>query len=230
MALGLNYESTGGDFESKPYVNYDSRAGRITAVERIQNAAGAWEQSKADITNNFAMVFDLASIQVGWIEFSAQGPKKALVPLGQPLPAKPSPEHKQGYLLNIYSKALGVREFSSVAKVALAGMDALHTAYEAAPESKQGMLPVVALSTVRPIETEFTNKQGQRQKNTNYEPVWGIVKWVPRPPAMPPLSAQPVATLAPSQPTPPPRAAQPVPAPPPVAPVAPPVVDEDPFA
>lgn len=219
MALGLQTEG-GGSFEARPYVKYDAKAGRMFSVDRVQSADG-WANQQNDITNGFAAVFDFDSIDVGWMEFTATGPKHALVKLGQPLPPKPSDTAKQGFRLMIYNKNLlgeAPREFSSTAKAVLAAVDALHTAYEAAPERRNGLLPVVQMTGVQVVET--TSKHGT---NRNYQPVLAIAQWVPRPAALM-VNQKPTASAAPpagvTVPT-APRAATPVPPPPPVAAVQP---------
>jgi hypothetical protein len=222
MALGLQTEAGSGNFEARPYVKYDSKAGRMFSVDRVQGPEG-WQNQTTDITNGFAAVFDMANVEVGWIAFTAQGPNLALVPLGQPLPAKPGADHKQGFRLNVYSKALGAREFSATAKAVLGSIDALHTAYEAAPESKQGLLPVVRLDGVDVVET-----QGPKGTNRNYAPKLSIAQWVPRPAA---LAPKPTASAAPpAQQTSAKPMAAPVAPPPPVAAAAPePALDPNNF-
>lgn len=219
MALGLQTESGTGTFEARPYCKYDSKAGRMFSVDRVQGAAG-WENQTADITNGFMAVMDLANVEVGWLAYTNQGPNVLLVPLGQPLPAKPSQDHKQGFRMRIYSKQLGVREFSATAKAVLGSVDALHNQYEAAAEAKQGMLPVVRLDGVEVIET-----QGPKGTNRNYAPKFSIAQWVARPAALqtaPQPDTRPTASAAPPAAAPAaPRAATPVPPPPPVAAAAP---------
>ena len=51
-------------------------------------------------------------------------------------------------------------------------MNALHTAFEAAPEAAMGKIPVVKMTSADPV------KAGQA---TNYQPVFQIVAWVDRP-------------------------------------------------
>lgn len=225
MALGLVTESGAGNFEARPYIKFDAKAGRFFSVDRAQGPEG-WSNQTADITNNFAAVFDLANIEVGWMAFTAQGPQHALVPLGQPLPAKPSGDHKQGFRFTVYKKAMGAREFSASAKAVLRAIDALHTAYEAAPEKAQGLLPVVQMTGVDVVET-----QGPKGVNRNYAPKFQIAQWVPRPEALkqkPAASAAPPVTAAPraAQPAPPPA---PVAAPPPAAQTAPAALNADDF-
>lgn len=221
MALGLNTES--GNFEARPFIKYDAKAGRMFRVDRVQGAAG-WESQSDDITNGFAAVFDFERIEVGWMEFTATGPKHALVPLGQPLPAKPAETSKQGFRLPVYNKNLlgeVAREFSSTAKAVLAAVDQLHTAYEAAPERRNGLLPVVQMTGVQVVETQ--SKMGT---NRNYAPVFTITQWVPRPPALQ-VAQKPTASAAPPAQQEAPKGATPV-GPPPAQPAAQPAPAFDP--
>jgi hypothetical protein len=174
MALGLNTGSNGADF--LPIAVYDARAGRLFKVERTQGVNG-WESERIDISSpapTFAV--DMGSISVGWAAFSTTGPDFHMVPLGQPLPARPSDQHKQAFKVRIAGKVLGgMREFAHSAKCVLAAMDDLHTRFEAAPEAAAGKIPIVKLAGTQPIVT--TGPQG---KSTNYAPQFEIVGWTAR--------------------------------------------------
>ncbi len=179
MALGLNTGSNGADF--LPIAIYDARAGRMFKVERAQVSTGGWESNRVDITSpppSFAV--DFGTIEVGWIVFAATGPDFQLVPIGQPLPAQPSKDYKQGFRVRIFGNVLdGLREFSHTAKCVLSAVDDLHTRYEAAPEAAAGKIPVVKLTGTTAVVT--TGPQG---KTTNYGPVFEIVTWTDRKPEM----------------------------------------------
>lgn len=173
MALGLDTVAT-GDFS--PIAIYDARAGRMFAVNRTQGTAG-WESTRVDITNP-APVFaiDMGSVTVGWISFTANGPDFNLVPLGHPLPAKPSADHKQGVRCKIAGNVLGgMREFSHTAKCVLGALDLLHSQYEESPEAVSGQIPVVRLSGMTPIVTK-----GPSGNTTNYAPIFEIISWTDR--------------------------------------------------
>ena len=58
----------------------------------------------------------------------------------------------------------------------------LYEKYEAAPESKQGLLPVVKVTGANPIKGNY---------GTNYEPVFVIEKWVSRPPELDATNKEP---------------------------------------
>lgn len=204
MTLGLNTESGGGDYAD--IIKYDARAGRMFRVDRAQDGGGQWQTNNVEITNGFQAVFDLENIQVGWALFAAGiAPSFLMVPLGQPLPDRPSDQHKQGFKVMVkLGKASGddARELSSCAKVVIGALDTLHTAYEAGKGANAGKLPVVALKGSTAVVST-----GKGQSSTNYAPVFEIVKWVARPaelggtasaaaPAQPASPSPPVETKA----------------------------------
>jgi hypothetical protein len=179
MALGINTQS-GGDF--LPVVKYDARAGRWSRVDRsINSFTGQWESRPEDITQVFGAVFDFASIQTGWIDYTT--PSFVLAPLGKDHPAKPGEKFKEGFRLPVkLAKAAGgdVREFSSTAKAVVGAVSELHDAYLEGEKGNAGMLPVVAMTGVRAIVTK--TPQGS---TTNYSPILRIERWVNRPPDLP---------------------------------------------
>jgi hypothetical protein len=218
--MGLGLTTGGGDIV--PHVRYDARAGRMFRADRVQGAGGQYETTLVDISQpppQFAM--DLANIEVGWIAYLQTGPDAKMVRVGQPMPAQPTKEHKQGFRVTIFAPKLlgGVREFASTAGAVKGAMNALHDAFEAAPEAKQGLVPIVAMTGTTPVVSN-----GGGQKTTNYAPVFQIVKWIERPaelaasaaPASPPTPAAHAPTPAQAAhvppPPPPPAAAAPAPA------------------
>ena len=222
MALGLNTSTSGADFT--PHMRYDARAGRLFRADRAQAGDGRWETTMVDITvppPQFLM--DLAQIEVGWLSYTGGAPDLRMVAFGTPLPPQPSKDHRQGFRVRVYAPKLlgGLREFASSAKVVIAAMDALHSAYEIAPEHAQGLVPVVSLSGTAPVSSK--TPQGT---TTNYAPVFRIEKWVTRPADLPigalPTAAAPVAFAPVPSPVAPAAAAhlptsRPVPPPPAVA-------------
>lgn len=224
MSLGLPTASGG---ERMPIIKYDARAGRLFRIDRAQNAAGQFESNPVEITPVFQAVFDLEHIEIGWLWFpSNAAPDMQLVPYGQPLPPRPSPNHAVGFRLNLQlGKSCGgdVREMASNAAASIKGMDALHDQYLAGVKANPGGLPVVRLAS-----TQAVVSQGKQQSSTNYAPVWEIAAWVARPAGLTPeavkairsgqtaepAAAAPVqATLGLNGSSPPPAAAPPPPAP-----------------
>ena len=213
MALGLSTGTSGAEFI--PHIRYDARAGRLFRADRAQGSDGRWQTTMVDISNpppQFLM--DLAQIEIGWLSYTGGTPDLQMVPFGAALPPPPSKEHRQGFRVRVFAPKLlgGLREFASSAKVVISAMDALHSAYEAAPERSQGLVPVVSLAGTTPVISK--TPQGS---STNYAPVFRIEKWVARPADLP-LDAATAAVPAPAAaPSAPPRH---VPPPSPVAPPA----------
>lgn len=177
-----------------PIVKYDGRAGRAARVDR-REVNGSWESENVDITNNFQAVFDMENIETGWLHFPmGSAPDIRTVKDGLPLPERPSDNHRHGYrLLMLLGKTCGgdVREMASSAKVAITAMDILDDQWKAGRKEHPGMLPVVKLAGSKAVVTSG-KPQGQPMSSTNYQPLWQIVKWLPRPPE---LSPEAIAAL-----------------------------------
>jgi hypothetical protein len=57
-----------------PIVKFDARSGKFTRVDRVQDEAGNWESDPHEIpADDFEVIADLASLQVGWIHFGGNG-------------------------------------------------------------------------------------------------------------------------------------------------------------
>lgn len=182
MGLGLPQATGGGDHT--PIIKYDARAGRIFRIDR-SNASGTWETDQVEITDGFQAVMDLAKIETGWLSFPAgAAPDIRTVPIGTPLPERPSPAHKTGFrVLMKLGKACGgdLREMAANSAVSIKGMDALYDAYLAAAGANVGKMPVVGLEKTVPVTTQGKDAAGKPQSSTNYQPVWIIKSWVAPP-------------------------------------------------
>lgn len=212
MAFGMNTQS--GNF--LPLVKYDARAGRFFRVEKDN---GITEQ--VDITSpDLKFAIDFGSIEVGYVQFSAQGPVRHMVPYdGRSLPAQPQDKGVDGKLLSrpgfyalVAGQAIGgIREWCSNAAILLNALDELFNLYAEQPEAAVGKIPLISIVSTVPI----TSGTGA-QKSTNYKPVFKIVGWVDR------LADMGERTVPPPAPKAIPAAAAPT-APPPAAPTPPPV-------
>lgn len=182
MALGFNYTTGGGDNgDIVPFVKYDARAGRFFRNDRSESN-GAYSNNAVDITSNFKAVMDLENLEVGYLLFAAgAAPAFMLVKLGEPMPQKPAGDGKWKQGVRVMMKLAAdcggdVRETSSNAAAFLKGFDDLHSLYEAGKAANPGKLPIVVLKTTMPI----TSGSGEK-KSTNYQPVFEISGWAPRP-------------------------------------------------
>lgn len=168
MALGINTESGSGNFV--PYSKWDARSGRW--YKKNPEPGG----SDIDITNNFAAIFDFSGIQVGWLAFAAgMAPSMVLAPIGQPMPPKPSDDHRQGFRMRIWlAKDLGggEHEVAATSKALLGAIDKLHDEYLKGAAAHPGHLPVVAMTGATAIETETP-----KGKTRNFAPNFQIVLW-----------------------------------------------------
>jgi hypothetical protein len=153
-----------------PYIKFDAKAGRWFT----KNEGESGDTEVKDMT----AIFDLYNIKLGWLLFTEGGAPEALWDNGKIEPP-PTPKHKRGFCLNLFSpqKIGGLREFRSNANAAITAIKELYEQqFETAPECKRGLMPLVTCENVRPVKSKF---------GTNYEPIFKIVKWVPRPQAMP---------------------------------------------
>jgi hypothetical protein len=179
MGLGLNYSSGGGG-DIIPFVKYDARAGRFFRNDRSESN-GQYSNEAVDITNSFKAVVDLENVEVGYMKFgTGTAPEFLLVRLGDPMPQRPADTgFKQGarLMMKLHASCGGdIREISGNAASFLKGIDELHSQYEAGKAANPGKLPIVMLETTIPI----TSGSGAK-KSTNYQPVFKISGWAPRP-------------------------------------------------
>ena len=222
--MALNLPSSAYNSHRLPIIKYDSRAGRAFRVDR-SDETGRWENNPTEITQTFQAIVDLDNIEVGWLHFPTGGaPDIRTVHVDEPLPDRPSDKHRSGFrVLMLLGKSSGgdVREMAANAQVSIKAMDLLHDAFVAGRPANPGLLPVVRLAGTIPVTTQG-KPNGQAVSSTNYQPVWQIVKWVPRPPELQPEAL----TAAANQPqqqaqTQAPAPQQPAQAPLPLAPPAP---------
>lgn len=172
MALGLSM----GDGDYTPYAKYDARAGRwFTKINDVD----------VDITDGFTAVFDLDTVEVGWMIFaSGVAPVYAVQDIRLGVPPQPRSDMRQGFKMNICLPSSiaggGVYEFSSTAKSVIRLIDRLHTEFVNAPEQAEGKLPVIKMNGTTVVETK-----GPSGVTRNYAPNLQIVSWVKRPESMP---------------------------------------------
>lgn len=171
--------SAGGDF--LPIVKYDARAGRMFRVDRTADSSGSFSSTPVDITDSFKAIADFENIETGWIDFATGGaPDFKLVPMGSPLPVKPTDKHKNGirFMLKLAKDCGGekpIRELAGVAKVFLNGIEKVYEEYEVGKAANAGKLPVITLAGSTPIKSGSGDKT-----STNYMPKFKIAAWAPR--------------------------------------------------
>jgi hypothetical protein len=161
MPLNLEPRSS-ADFT--PYLKFNGKAGRWY----IRNDTGMEEE-----VTQLTAIFDLANIKTGWILFS-EGAAPDTVWDNGAIPPAPSPKHKRGFSVNVFSPQLlsGLREFSSCSNGAIIAIRELYDTYEQTYDPSKKLVPVVTCESVQAVKSKF---------GTNYQPVFKLVKWVPRP-------------------------------------------------
>lgn len=174
MAL-MGTGNGGGGEDFMPYVKYDGKAGRIFRADKTDDGT-----NNVDITRTFKAVFDFENVSIGYIQYTTgAAPDFKLVPFGSPMPERPVGKYKPGIRMHVkLAKECGgdVREISSSASVFLAGINAVHDEYLKAAPANPGKLPVIVLHDTIPVTTKVKG-----QVATNYQPVFTIAGWAPRP-------------------------------------------------
>lgn len=161
--MSLYTPPSGGNFI--PYVKYNAKAGRWYCKKDDQEVE----------VQNPVFVADLAKAKKAWMFFmEGQAPNIVEFPTLDAQVAKPSENHKLGIIVRFFSKANfgGVVEMMTNSINTCKALGELYDKYEAAPESKQGKLPVVKFTGALPIKGNY---------GTNYEPQFEIDKWADRP-------------------------------------------------
>lgn len=141
---------------------------------RFSPQANAWSNQDGEFQME-KFVFDIENIQTGWMHI-ATGifefvPDDSLGRKG----AQPSPEHKRGFKVTFFNKAMGVAEWSANGAGSNMGLEALYKQVQAQASANAGKLPVVEYKGSRP------EKVG---KGSTRVPIFEVTGWVPRPPAL----------------------------------------------
>jgi hypothetical protein len=176
-------------------MKFSAKDGSFVRQDRHQGADGHWEKSETEMDLPFKVVMDMDAIEVGFIAFTTTGPDFRFVKVGEPMPIKPSDEHKEGFRIRMFNKEIGLREMSSSSKIVRNQMNDLHDAYLAGKADNPGKVPVVEITGSDRIQIE-TKAQGTQ---TFRSPKWSIAGWVDRPAGLDKAEAapEPAAVAAP---------------------------------
>ncbi|MFZ8993030.1 MAG: hypothetical protein ACO20L_10185 [Candidatus Puniceispirillaceae bacterium] len=177
MALGFTETSSSGGGDFLPIMKFSAKDGSFVRQDRHQGADGHWEKSETEMDLPFKVVMDMDAIEGGVIAFTTTGPDFRFVKVGEPMPIKPSDEHKEGFRIRMYNKEIGLREMSSSSKIVRNQMNDLHDAYLAGKADNPGKVPVIEITGSDRIQIE-TKAQGTQ---TFRSPKWSIAGWVDRP-------------------------------------------------
>jgi hypothetical protein len=141
---------------------------------RFSPQANAWSNQDGEFQME-KFVFDIENIQTGWMLIATGifefAPDDSLGRKG----AQPSPEHKRGFKVTFFNKAMGVAEWSANGAGSNMGLEALFKQVQAQAPANAGKLPVVEYKGSRP------EKVG---KGSTRVPMFEVTGWVSRPPAL----------------------------------------------
>jgi len=201
MAKSFFSSASSENTEYLPFIKYDARSGRLFRVGKDEDGATA----NVEITKTFKAVMDIDNYEQGFIEFGLGGtpPRYVVAHNMMPAPSKPAEgKFKSGFRVRLrLSKACGddVREFSSSAASVVKAFARLVEDFIAAEGANPGKLPVVQMSDTIPITSNIKQPDGTTMKTTNYEPVFEIVGWAPRPADLVAVEAKAAAAPAKQQ-------------------------------
>ena len=173
MAIGFSLEEKkGGNF--LPVIKFDAKAGDWLAVNREPQSDGSWEKTELELPTPFKFVADFANMEVGWISFKPGAVDFTMAKIGNPMPARPTPDHKQGVRIKIFLKEHGLREFANTSKNVLRAFDALHDQFVSAASAHPGQFPIVNVTGTETVKMQ-TKEQGELRFKV---PKWSIAGWV----------------------------------------------------
>jgi hypothetical protein len=176
MAIGINLEEKrGGNF--LPVLKFDAKAGLFIIVNREPQSDGTWEKNEIELDKGFKFVADLENLEVGWASFKPGAVNFTMSKVGERMPERPSPDHKQGIRCRIFLKEHGLREFAHTSKNVLRAFDALHDDYAKAADSNAGKMPVIEVTGTETVKMQ-TKDQGELRFRV---PKWHISGWVAPP-------------------------------------------------
>lgn len=149
-----------GNSSVEPYFKYNAKAGEFTIVLDANDV-----RTIASPT----FLADFEGIRVGWMRLrECQAPERVLDPSLAVSGPQPSPDHKRGFVLDVFLKEAGQLEFSSASTLTCIAIREAHDEWEALRGAHPGLCPAVKCIRVEPKRSKF---------GTNFQPVFSIVGW-----------------------------------------------------
>lgn len=151
-----------------------SSGGGSGSYIRFSPQANAWTNQDGEIQLG-KVVFDIDNVQTGWLELGVGvrdwQPDAALGKKGP----QPTANHKRGFSVKFYSKALGTVEWSSNGVGPNMGLEQLYKQCSEQHAANAGKLPVV----------EYTGSRMEKiGKGTTRIPNFTLTGWIARPAGM----------------------------------------------
>jgi hypothetical protein len=151
-----------------------SSGGGSGSYIRFSPQANAWTNADGEIQLG-KVVFDIENVQTGWLELGVGvrdwQPDDVVGKKGP----QPSANHKRGFSVVFYSKALGTVEWSSNGVGPCMGMETLYKQCSEQHAANLGKLPVI----------EYTGSRMEKiGKGTTRIPAFTLTGWIARPAGM----------------------------------------------
>jgi len=172
MAFTFNEPTNGGSGNFLPIITYSATTGDWTA-HNSENQGGEWVKSRPEIDLPFKVVVDFNNAENGWILIGQGHVDMAMVKHGEPIPERPSVEHKFGFRFTLGNKSLGLRQFSHSALTVMEQVDKLHDQWLRDRADNPGKIPVVEITKSVAIE-----RKGNNGPLRFKAPQFAIVDWV----------------------------------------------------
>ena len=183
-------------------LNLSSNSGSGNSYIRFAPQANAWTNRDGEEIQLKKVVMDLDTVQTGWLMIGAGvrdwQPDVVLGAKSQ----SPGEGYKRGFVVTLYSKELGLVDWSANAYGPCKGFEKIYNEAEKVADDFDGKLPVI----------EYVNSTPEKVgKGNTRVPNFKLVSWVARPAGM--NAEDGLEQWAEPEPTPVRKAAKPAPAP-----------------
>jgi len=185
-------------------LNLSNNNGSGNSYIRFAPQANAWTNRDSEEIQLKKVVMDLDSVQTGWLMIGAGvrdwQPDEVLGAKSQ----SPGEGYKRGFVVTLYSKELGLVDWSANAYGPCKGFEKIYNECDKAAGDNAGKLPVI----------EYVNSTGEKVgKGNTRVPNFKLVSWVARPAGMNADGGDEFDSPPEPAPTPVRKAAKPAPAP-----------------
>jgi len=156
-------------------LNLSNNNGSGNSYIRFAPQANAWTNRDGEEIQLKKVVMDLDSVQTGWLMIGAGirdwQPDETLGAKSQ----SPGEGYKRGFVVTLYSKELGLVDWSANAYGPCKGFEKIYNEADKAGEANMGKLPVI----------EYVNSTPEKVgKGNTRVPNFKLVSWVARPAGM----------------------------------------------
>ena len=156
-------------------LNLSNNSGSGNSYIRFAPQANAWTNRDGDEIQLKKVVMDLDSVQTGWLMIGAGvrdwQPDETLGAKSQ----SPGEGYKRGFVVTLYSKELGLVDWSANAYGPCKGFEKIYSDAAKVADDNSGKLPVI----------EYVNSTAEKVgKGNTRVPNFKLVSWVARPAGM----------------------------------------------